>query len=80
MAWRDGRPDVTCPDLICMLLEGGTPLANPNAAPGLHVDIIAVPAPAPWHTPAGIAALGPKAFGFDVEAVRYDGREEGEPR
>jgi DUF917 family protein len=74
LAWRDDRPDVTCPDLICMIShDEGVPLTNPHATPGQNVDIVAVPAPAEWRTPRGVEVLGPRAFGFDVDFVPLDG-------
>jgi hypothetical protein len=67
MAWRDGEPDVTCPDLICLLdAASGLPLTNPNVPVGVAATVVGLPAAAQWHTPEGVATLGPAHFGFGV--------------
>ncbi len=70
VAWRDDAPDVTCPDLICVLDgDSGEPVTNPNGRVGQRLDIVGLPAPAPWHTADGVKVLGPRHFGFDFDCV-----------
>jgi DUF917 family protein len=75
LAWRDGEPDVMAPDLICCFsAETGQPVTNPNHAPGAGVAVVGIPAAPQWRTPAGIATLGPRHFGFDLDFVPLEER------
>lgn len=75
MAWRDGQPDVTCPDLICILDQAsGVPLTNPHVVEGATVSVLAFPSPAAWRTPEGVASLGPAHFGFADDFVPFEVR------
>ena len=75
MAWRDDAPDVTCPDLICVLDEAtGAVVSNPFATVGARVAVVGLPAPEAWRTDRGIAVLGPRHFGFDVDFVPVEVR------
>lgn len=70
IAWRDGEPLVTTPDLCCCLsTETGEPVTNPHLESGDRVDLIGVPAVPQWRTPSGLASLGPRHFGFDLDYV-----------
>jgi hypothetical protein len=67
VAWLDEAVDVTAPDLICVLdAETGAPVLNPNVRPGQRVAVVGYPAPQAWRTGRGLAALGPKHFGYDL--------------
>ncbi|MEI7759357.1 MAG: DUF917 domain-containing protein [Thermoleophilia bacterium] len=77
LAWRDGVPDVTCPDLICILDGDGVPVTNPEVVTGSHVSVVAFPAAPQWRTPRGIETLGPSHFGFDVDFVPVEVRHPG---
>jgi len=75
MAWRDGEPDVTAPDLICCFSgETGQPITNPNHEVGRAVTIVGLPAAAAWRTERGVAVLGPRHFGFDVDYTPVENR------
>jgi len=81
VAWRDGAPDVTCPDLICMLNEtSGAPVTNPHVEQGSCLAVVGVPAPAAWRTPDGLATFGPRAMGFDLEFAPVEDRRAAESR
>jgi hypothetical protein len=68
VAWRGGAPDLTCPDLICVLDEAaGEPVTNPHAKVGQHLAVIGLPAPASWQTAGGQQVLGPRHFGFEFD-------------
>lgn len=70
VAWRDGAPDLTCPDLICVLDgDSGEPVTNPNARVGQRLDVVALPAPISWRTAEGLKVLGPRHFDFDFDYV-----------
>jgi hypothetical protein len=74
-AWRDEVPDVTCPDLICVLDEAsGQPVTNPNVEEGSRLAIIGVPAPAAWRIPEGLATFGPRSVGLDVDYAPLEDR------
>ncbi len=68
IAWRDGRVDVTVPDLICVFDDDrNDPNLNPFFHEGLKVSVIGLPAPAQWRTRRGLELFGPKHFGFAIE-------------
>ena len=59
---------MTVPDLICCFnLDGAMPQLNPDAKVGEHAAVIALPAPAEWTTPEGLAVFGPRSFGYDFD-------------
>jgi len=75
MAWRDGEPDLTAPDLICCFSgETGQPIANPNHEVGRAVTVVGLPAATAWRTERGIAVFGPRHFGFDVDYTPVESR------
>jgi DUF917 family protein len=70
VAWREDVPDVTCPDLICVVDgDSGEPVTNPNAKVGERLAVVALPAPASWQSEAGVKVLGPRHFDFDFDYV-----------
>ena len=78
LAWRDGVPHVTAPDLICCLATAtGEPITNPHHALGALVDVVGVPAALQWRTAAGVATFGPRHFGFDLDFVPLEERHPG---
>jgi DUF917 family protein len=75
LAWRDGEVDVTSPDLICCFsAETGEPVTNPHHEPGAGVTVVGIPAAPQWRTPGGVATLGPRHFGFDLDFVPLEVR------
>jgi len=70
LSWRDGVPDVTCPDLVCCLSAfDGEPVTNPHHTVGAAVAVVGVPAAPVWDTERGLSVLGPRHFGFDLDHV-----------
>lgn len=68
VAWKNGEAHVTGPDLIAILdRKDGTPITNPYLEIGMEVTVIGLPAPEEWRTERGIADLGPRHFGFDID-------------
>mgnify|MGYP001138956778 CR=1 FL=1 len=66
VAWLDGEPDVSVPDLICVLRPDGEPVMNPRLRQGEEFRVLAFPAPREWLTPRGLEILVPSFFGFDI--------------
>jgi DUF917 family protein len=68
IAERDGEPIVTTPDLITLLdADVGSPITTETLRFGLRVVAIAIPCAPQWRTPAGIALVGPRYFGYSVD-------------
>ncbi|MCI4371483.1 MAG: DUF917 domain-containing protein, partial [Thermoplasmata archaeon] len=54
MAWRNGKVDVTAPDLVCLLdLDTRLPILNPWLKKGERVAAFGLVAPSIWRTPRG---------------------------
>lgn len=71
VGYRNGKLEVSVPDLICMLDETGMPVTNPDWVLGSVVTLLVLPAPEIWTSPRGLELLGPSAFDFDFEYVPY---------
>ena len=68
ITWRDGEPDITCPDLIAVVdAATGMPWTNPLASTGSPVAVVGFPCAPSWRTDEGIALLGPRHFGYDLD-------------
>ncbi len=68
MAIRDGETIVSVPDLIVVLdAETGQPITTEGLRYGFRVTLLAIPCDPRWRTPAGLALVGPRYFGYDVE-------------
>jgi DUF917 family protein len=65
---RDGVPLATTPDLIILLdRDTGAPVTTESLKFGLRVACIVAPGPAQWRTPEGLALIGPRYFGYDID-------------
>jgi DUF917 family protein len=70
----DGVPRTTTPDLIITLdAETGEPITTEALRFGARVRVVVAPADPRWHSPAALDLAGPRYFGYDVDAVRFDG-------
>ncbi|MBP2550789.1 DUF917 family protein [Neorhizobium galegae] len=68
VAFRDGEPVAMTPDLLCLLdTISGSAIGTESVRYGQRVTVVALPAPALLTTPAGIAAVGPRTFGYDID-------------
>lgn len=68
--WKNGQPDYTAPDLICILdTETGMPVCNPMLREGQKVAVLLFPCDPMWKTPRGLELLSPRAFGFDMDPI-----------
>lgn len=67
LALADGAVVATVPDLVCMICTAdGMVVDVDEVEPGLEVDIMVVKAAPAWHTEAGLALGGPRAFGIPL--------------
>jgi len=70
VSWRDGRPWVLSPDLIMLMdADRGTPYTNAVLPEGASVAVLGASADARLRTPAGVARLGPRHYGYDLDYV-----------
>ena len=75
MAWRNGKVDVTAPDLVCLLdLEKRAPILNPWVKKGQHIAVFGLRAPEIWRTPRGVQGFGPRYFGYKSTFVPIERR------
>ncbi|MFO1081418.1 MAG: DUF917 domain-containing protein [Reyranellaceae bacterium] len=68
VAWRDGTAIAMSPDLICVLdTQSGEAVGTETVRYGQRVSVIALP-PAPlFLSEKGLAHVGPRAFGYDLD-------------
>ena len=75
VASRDGEIVVSVPDLITVLdAETGHPITTEGLRYGFRVVILGIPCYEKWRTPAGLALVGPRYFGYDVDYVPVEQR------
>lgn len=78
IATVDGRVAASVPDLITVLEEEtGLPITTEALKYGHRTAVVAMPCDAKWRTPAGLALVGPRYFGYDVEYVPIEERMRG---
>ena len=71
----DGEFRVTVPDLIVLLdVDTGEPITTEAMRYGFRVAVIAIPCDDKWRTPAGLALVGPRYFGYDVDYLPVEER------
>ena len=68
VAWLEGEPIAMSPDLICVLDSvTGEAIGTETIRYGQRVTVIALPPPSVFLTPKGLAHVGPRAFGYDLD-------------
>jgi DUF917 family protein len=68
LAAVDRRMIATVPDTIVVLdARTGSPVPAEASFHGLDVVVLGIPCVDAWRTPAGLALVGPRAFGYDVD-------------
>jgi DUF917 family protein len=68
VAWLDGDPLVMSPDLICVLdAVSGEAIGTETIRYGQRVRVIALPPARVFCTRKGLAHVGPRAFGYDLD-------------
>jgi len=69
ISWLDGKPFVTCPDIIC-IVDGKTAFGLSNwkddFKEGGEVAVVGIPAHPIWRTEKGLKLFGPAHFGYDI--------------
>ncbi len=75
IALRDGEPIITAPDLIMSLdMESGSPVTTEGLKYGARIVVVGMPCSDQWRTPQGLAVVGPRAFGYDVDFIPVEQR------
>ncbi len=70
IAIRDGEVVATVPDLIMVLeTETGAPVTTEELRYGFRVTVVAAPCDPRWRTDEGLAVVGPRYFGYDIDYV-----------
>lgn len=73
MLSSEGAVLCTTPDLIVLLdLESGEPITAEQTRFGLRVAIVAIACVAQWRTPAALALVGPRKFGYACDYVAVE--------
>jgi DUF917 family protein len=68
--WREGKPEVTVPDLITVVDEQtGLPITTEALKYGLRIAVLGFPCHPQWRTPEGLALVGPRYFGYEIDYV-----------
>jgi hypothetical protein len=68
VAWLDGRPLAMSPDLICVLDRvSGEAVGSETIRYGQRIAVIALKSPPVFLTEKGLAHVGPRAFGYDLD-------------
>ena len=64
----DGEVAATVPDIICLMdAESGEAVGTETLRYGQRIAVVALPAPPILSTPEGLAVVGPRAFGYDID-------------
>lgn len=75
VARRAGVVLTTTPDLIMVVdHDSGEPITTEGLRYGQRVRVITAPSDPRWHTPEGLALVGPGYFGYDLPSHRFDGQ------
>lgn len=68
VALEDGEVVATVPDIIAVLgLVNGRPVGTERLQYGQRVGVVALPAPEVWRSAEGLAVVGPRSFGYDLD-------------
>ena len=68
IARRDGQVVCTTPDLITVVdTDRGEPITTELQRYGFRVTVLGFPSPEHWTRPEGLAVVGPRAFGYDLD-------------
>lgn len=67
---RDGAVVTTTPDLLCVLdAETGEPVTTESMRYGFRVAVIGAPSHPKWRSEEGLAVVGARYFGYDLDFV-----------
>jgi DUF917 family protein len=71
----DGQIGVSVPDLITILdAETAQPITTEALRYGYRVVVLGLPCTPKWRTPEGLALVGPRYFGYDIDYVPVEER------
>ncbi|WP_158303233.1 DUF917 domain-containing protein [Prauserella endophytica] len=74
LALVDGAVAAAVPDIICLLdPHDGHVIDVESVTVGSEVQVVVVPAADVWHTPQGLALVGPRSFGFPLSGMGRQG-------
>jgi DUF917 family protein len=74
LALEDGAVVAAVPDAITVLAaDTGAPIATDRLRYGERMVVLASPGPAVWLSEPGLAVVGPRAFGYDVDHAPIGG-------
>jgi hypothetical protein len=75
VAIQDGQIVVSVPDLITVLdIETGEPITTEGLRYGFRVVVLGMPCTPKWRTTAGLALVGPRYFGYEIDYVPVEER------
>jgi DUF917 family protein len=75
VAARDGEIVVSVPDLITLVEEEtGEPITTEQLRYGFRVVVLGIPCHRHWRTPAALAVVGPRYFGYEIDYVPVEER------
>lgn len=75
VAIQDGQIVVSVPDLITVLdIETGEPITTEGLRYGFRVVVLGMPCTPKWRTPDGLALVGPRYFGYEIDYVPVEER------
>ncbi len=78
VSWLDGRPFVCSPDLIVVVdRRTGEGITNTDLDAGMEVAVVGVRGLEAFRSERGLAAAGPRYFGFDIDYVPIEVLMEG---
>ena len=78
VSWLDGEPYVCSPDLVTIVgRETGQGFTNTVIAAGHRVAVVGVKGLEAFRSERGLAAAGPRYFGFDIDYVAIEERMRG---
>lgn len=70
VAERDGTVLASTPDLIMLFdTDSGEPITTESLRYGFRVSVLGAPCDPRWRTPEGLALVGPRYFGYEVDYV-----------
>jgi len=72
LAKINGKVVATTPDILTLLeVDTGLPITSESMRYGLKVNLIALPSPPLWTTQEGLALVGPRHFGYEMDYTPF---------
>lgn len=67
VSWLNGKPYVTCPDIIAVTDLEYNGIYNRDLKVGMEVSVIGMPADEIWSSEEGVKIFNPRIFGFNMD-------------